>query len=526
MIERMETLTCLDSIIDACRRQCADRGSPVLTERIRDRRLRDRIVAPDAAAALVKSGMAIGTAGDSTRGFPSAVFLALAERARNGLVKDLTLVTSSLPEQMEGWLAEAGALKRRLGSYGNASLRKLINAGKVSCNDVRAETLSYMVRSGSLCKVDCAIVDAVAITEEGFIVPSHAPVDIASLMEAADQVIVEIDGSLPAELEGFYDHYLPPLTPPMTEIPLYGPGQRIGTPWIPIPNAKIKAIVVSDLEKKGSPPAPADGRSARLAGHLAGFFREEVRDGRLPPGLLPIEIGLGSIADGIMKSLATERFANLNVFSAVLGDGVLDLIEAGKCDAATGCALLVSDVGWDRLRRNTAKFRESIVLRPLEIVDHPETVRRLKLIAINGAIEVDIYGHVNSSHISGTHLVNGIGGSAVFAGNAYLSVFSLFSTGSGGDISTIVPMVTHVDHPEHCVDVVVTETGLADLRGLAPVERAGSIIEKCAHPDYRPLLRDYLERARRESGGHEPHVLDEAFSFHRRFRKTKTMRVP
>jgi succinyl-CoA:acetate CoA-transferase len=95
-------------------------------------------------------------------------------------------------------------------------------------------------------------------------------------------------------------------------------------------------------------------------------------------------------------------------------------------------------------------------------------------------------------------MMNGIGGSGDFACNAYISVLvtiSVFVTKSlakNGAISSIVPMVTHVDHPEHDVDVLVTECGLADLRGLAPRERAVLITETCVHPSYRDQMRDYL----------------------------------
>lgn len=497
----------------------------MLTERIRNKELLKKVVTPEAAASLLSDGMTIGTSGDAKRGFASAFFSALADRAKQGGVKDLSLWSSSLPEGLEGMLAEAGALKRRLGSHANATLRKQINSGKVLCNDMRAEMLSFMARSKMLGKLDFAIVDAVAITEEGFIVPSHTPVDIGSLVEAADQVIVEIDGSLPPEIEGMYDHYLPALQPYIKEIPLYNAGQKIGTPYIPISPDKIKSIVISDCEKKGARLMVPDERSNKLAERLGEFFKKEVKEGRLPPNLYPLEIGLGSIADAIMKNLANRDFKNLEVFSAVIGDGAIDLIEAGKCRAATGSGMLVSDNGWAKFCKDIEKFKKVLIMRPLEIVDHPETVRRLRIIAINGAIEVDIYGHVNSSHIAGVNLVNGIGGASVFASNGYLSIFTLLSTSNSGDVSAIVPMVSHVDHSEHCVDVLATEIGIADLRGLSPVERAEAIIENCSHPDYRMLLREYLIKAKKDVGGHEPHILEEAFSFHQRLKKQKTMKI-
>jgi succinyl-CoA:acetate CoA-transferase len=154
-----------------------------------------------------------------------------------------------------------------------------------------------------------------------------------------------------------------------------------------------------------------------------------------------------------------------------------------------------------------------VVLRPSDVSNSPELIRRFGVVAVNSALEVDVYGHANSTHLNGSHLVNGIGGSGDFIRNAHLSVVTLQSTAAGGDISRIVPMVPHVDHTEHDISVVVTEQGVADLRGLDPRERAEALVEQCAHPDYRADLRTYLDRAE-ASGGHMPHDLDTALSWH------------
>jgi succinyl-CoA:acetate CoA-transferase len=172
---------------------------------------------------------------------------------------------------------------------------------------------------------------------------------------------------------------------------------------------------------------------------------------------------------------------------------------------------------------NLERYRHQVVLRPQEISNHPELVRRLGIIAINAALEFDIYGNVNSTHVSGTHMMNGIGGSGDFARNAHLSIFVTKSLAKGGDISRVVPMVSHVDHCEHDVDVLVTECGLADLRGLAPRERAVKIIENCVHPDFRETMASYFERAC-QRGGHTPHLLEEALSWHLRYEQTGSMR--
>jgi succinyl-CoA:acetate CoA-transferase len=149
----------------------------------------------------------------------------------------------------------------------------------------------------------------------------------------------------------------------------------------------------------------------------------------------------------------------------------------------------------------------------------------LGVIAMNGMIEADIYGNVNSTHIMGSKIQNGIGGSGDFARNAYLTIFMSPSTAQRGMISTIVPMVSHVDHTEHDVQVIVTEQGLADLRGLSPKQRAKLIIENCSNPDYKPMLRDYYNRAEHITYGmHTPHVLCESLGWHNRYLRTGTMR--
>ena len=107
---------------------------------------------------------------------------------------------------------------------------------------------------------------------------------------------------------------------------------------------------------------------------------------------------------------------------------------------------------------------------------------------------------------------HGIGGSGDFTRNAFLNFFLTPSTAKGGKVSAIVPMVSHVDHTEHDVQIIVSEHGLADLRGLSPRKRAPRIIDHCADPAFRPALHDYLERAQAARPGavHTPHLLGEA----------------
>jgi succinyl-CoA:acetate CoA-transferase len=289
---------------------------------------------------------------------------------------------------------------------------------------------------------------------------------------------------------------------------------------------KVVAVVETDQPDRNSAFAAPDDNSNRIAGHIIDFLKQEVAAGRLPPNLLPLQSGVGNIANAVLMGLNSGPFENLTAYTEVLQDGMLDMLRSGKLTMASATALSFSPEALADFNANIDTYRERIVLRPQEMSNHPELIRRLGLIAMNAMIEADIYGNVNSTHIMGSSVMNGIGGSGDFARNAYLSFFMTPSTAKGGTISCIVPMVSHTDHTEHDVEIIVTEQGLADLRGLSPTQRARLIIEKCAHPDYREALRDYFERALRDAPGkHTPHILSEALSWHDRFVKTGTMRA-
>ena len=195
-------------------------------------------------------------------------------------------------------------------------------------------------------------------------------------------------------------------------------------------------------------------------------------------------------------------------------------MEKGKCRFGSTCSLTLSDETMKHFFDNIDFFRDKVLIRPGEISNNPEIIRRLGVISMNTALEADIFGNINSTHVVGTKMMNGIGGSGDFTRNAYISIFSCPSVTKEGKISNIVPMVSHLDHSEHSVSVVITDQGIADLRGKSPIQRAEAIIENCAHPAYRPLLRDYLKLAK---GGHTPHTLHAAFAFHETFATTGNM---
>jgi len=484
--------------------------------RVRNASLRSRIMSPQEAAKIVKDGMCVGCSGFTPSGYPKAVPLAVAERVRKGERLQITLWTgASVGPELDGELTEAGAMRRRFPYQTEERIRKAINEGRVSFQDLHLSMTAQNMRYGFYGNMDLAIVEAVAITEEGHLIPSTSVGNSPTFVKQAKEVIVEVNLTQPLELEGLHDIYIPDDPPSRKPIPIVKVSDRVGTPYIECGTDKIAAIVFCDIPDKQRPLSSIDETSRRMAQNLLDLFDLEVKAARLPKELLPLQSGVGSVANAVMAGLMEWPTDGLLVYTEVIQDSVLDLFDAGKLDFASGTSFTPSPQGAQRLYSNLTEYREKVLLRPQEISNHPEVIRRLGVISMNTAIEVDIYGHVNSTMVSGTHMMNGIGGSGDFARNAYLSIFLCPSTAKGGAVSRVVPFCCHVDHTEHDVDVVVTEYGVADLRGLSPRERARQIVEKCAHPDYRPLLKDYMRKAESE-GGHEPHLLDECFSKHLR----------
>jgi succinyl-CoA:acetate CoA-transferase len=233
---------------------------------------------------------------------------------------------------------------------------------------------------------------------------------------------------------------------------------------------------------------------------------------------------VGNIANAVLFGLEEGPFEGLTSYTEVIQDGMIRLLKSGKLTSASATAFSLSPEMLDEVNADMASYRERIVLRPQDISNNPGIIRRLGVIAMNGMIEADIYGNVNSTHVMGSRIQNGIGGSGDFARNGYLSIFMAPSSAKKGTISTIVPMVSHVDHTEHDVQVLVTEQGLADLRGLSPKERAKLVIEKCAAPEYKGLLKDYLSRSEQLSyGKHTPHLLNESLGWHNRYLRSGNM---
>jgi succinyl-CoA:acetate CoA-transferase len=497
----------------------------MILDRIRMEQLKEKVTTADKAADYIKDKMIVATSGFTPSGYPKSVPLALAKRGEQEEI-GITLITgASVGDELDGALSRSGVLKRRFPYQTNKSSRDGINNGSVMYQDMHLSHVPQFIEYGFFGKIDVAIVEAIAITEEGNIIPTTSVGISPQAVKEADIVIVEINTTQSTALEGVHDIYMTERPPFRKPIPITHPGDRIGTPYIVCDPNKIVAIVESDIADKVRPLGPIDEDSKAISKHIIKFLEKEVELGRLPENLLPLQSGVGSVANAVLGGLCDSNFENLTCYTEVIQDSMFDLIDAGKVKVASGTSFTPSEEGLVRLNENMEHYAKHCVLRPMEISNHPEVARRLGVIALNTAIEFDIYGHVNSTNIMGSRMMNGLGGSGDFTRNAYLSFFTTVSTAKNGDISSIVPFVSHVDHTEHDVEVFVTEQGLADVRGLSPKERARCIIENCAHPDYKTQLLDYLTRAEEGKHMHQPHLMNESHAWHYRFLQTGSMKV-
>ena len=479
------------------------------------------------AAQMIKNGDTIGTSGFTAPGSPKAISQAVAEIAEKehaeGRPYKINLFTgASTSDKVDGCLSRANAINMRAPYQNVPDLRKRINAHDVHYFDRHLSEMAQEMRYGFYGKLDYAIIEAAHVSPDGEIILGCGVGNVPTYAALADKIFIELNEKLPQSLLGMHDVYMPLDPPYRREIPIYSPSDRIGSPVLKVDPAKIVGIVHTDSYDGVKPFTAPDEVSKQIGSNVVRFLVSEYESGRLPKEFLPLQSGVGNVANAVLYDLGeSTRLPNFMMYAEVIQDAVLALLKKGKCTFASTCSMTFSDQTEEELFRDLKYFHDKIVIRPAEISNNPEVIRRLGVIAMNTAIEVDLFGGVNSTHVLGTRMMNGIGGSGDFTRNAFISIFSCPSVSKGGVISNIVPMVAHPDHSEHSVDIVVTDQGIADLRHKDPVERAYEIINNCAHPDYRPLLLDYLKAGK---GGQTPHVLRAAFEFHNAFNETGDMR--
>ena len=514
-----------------------------LEERIRCPFLMNKVMKVEDTLPMFKDGMNLGWSGFTPAGYPKAIPIALAEHVEKnnlqGQMRFNLFIGASVGAETEDRWAQNDMIDRRWPYQTGRNIAKAINEGRIRMGDKHlslfAQDLAYgyYTKDSKSGKLDMAIIEVSGITEDGGLIPSASVGVIPEIIQTCDNIILEVNTAMPS-FEGMHDIMVLHAPPHREIIGITRANSRIGSTYVPCDPAKIVAIVESEHVDKGRALAGADEDSVAIANHLLDFFAAEVKAHRLPGNLLPLQSGVGSIANAVVSGLANGPFYDLSVYTEVLQDGMLDLFDSERLKCASSCSLSLSEEhGMPRFIKNREKYQDKIVLRPLSISNNPEVARRLGVIAMNTPVEIDMYGHANSTLINGTRIVNGIGGSGDFLRSGFLKIMHTPSsrptkTDPTG-ISCIVPHAQHIDHTEHDLDIVVTEQGLADLRGLAPRDRAHSIINNCAHPDYKDILNEYFDMAEKDclarGVGHEPQLWDRVFKMQLNNAQNGTMKI-
>lgn len=469
------------------------------------------------AASLIKHGYNIGLSGFTPAGTAKAVTaelakIAEAEHAKGNPFQIGIFTGASTGDSCDGILSRAKAIRYRAPYTTNADFRKAVNNGEIAYNDIHLSQMAQEVRYGFMGKVNVAIIEACEVTPDGKIYLTAAGGIAPTVCRLADQIIVELNAAHSKNAMGLHDVYEPLDPPYRREIPIYTPSDRIGSDCVKVDPAKIVGVVKTDEPNEGGKFSPLDDVTMAIGQNVANFLVGEIKAGRLPKEFVPLQSGVGNVANAVLGCMGENKdIPAFNVYTEVIQDAVIALMKEGRVKFASGCSLSVSNEVIRDIYANLDFFKDKILLRPQEISNNPEVARRLGLVAINTALEADIFGNINSTHVSGTRMMNGIGGSGDFTRSAMLSIFTTPSTAKEGKISAFVPMVSHLDHSEHSVKVIITEYGVADLRGKSPIQRARCIIDNCVHPDYKPLLEEYLAMGIK---GHTPQNLKCCFAFH------------
>ncbi|MCQ2329599.1 MAG: succinate CoA transferase [Paludibacteraceae bacterium] len=485
-----------------------------------------KIMSADEAAKFINNGDIVSFSGFTPAGCPKEVPTAIAHRAEAehaaGREFKIAMYTgASTGDALDGALGRANAVLFRTPYQSSKDMRNRINEQEAHYCDLHLSHMAQELRYGFLPKPKFAIIEACVLTDEGKLVPTSGVGILPTICRLADYLIVELNAAHPAELEGIHDIYEPKDPPYREAIPVFKPSDRCGKPYVMVDPKKVIAVVHTNRPNEVGKFAEVDEVTAKIGENVAKFLVGELKAGRIPSTFLPIQSGVGNIANALLASLGNNPdIPDFEMYTEVIQDTVIDLMRKGRVKFASGCSLTVSQEKLKEVYDNLDFYKKHICLRPEELSNNPEVARRLGLITINTALEADIFGNVNSTHVLGSKVMNGVGGACDFTRNAYISIFTTPSTAKDGKISSIVPMVSHVDSSEHSVRVLITEHGIADLRGKDPIQRANCIIDNCVAPDYREMLRKFLANGPKV---HMPIDLNTCFNMHKALAETGDM---
>jgi acetyl-CoA hydrolase len=470
-----------------------------LAECIESAALLRKVVPVEAAVELVEDGDVLAVSGFTKSAEPKVFLPALARRlAAERPEARITLYSgASLSEEVEGPIAPFVA---RRGPYmSSRTSRRLIHEGKMDFSDVHLSMFARNFMYGFYGDPDLAVVEVSRIRDDGSVILTSAVGISAEALHRARRIVLEVATAGP-DYTGFHDIHLPPRPPDVGwPIPVTWVGDRVGAPYAQLDPDRVVAVVASREPDHGVPFAEVRPIHRRIAQHIVDFLVQSRDRLGWKHWLPPLQSGVGNVANAIVAELHDSPFRRIAFWTEVFQDGMLKFVEdRDRFTAASATGLSFSTAGGREFERLFAQCRDRVILRPMWLSNSPEIIGRLFVIAMNTPLEVDVCGQVNSTHVDGRRIVNGLGGSGDFFRNAYLSIAhtpSVRRLRDGRVVSCVMPVVNHVDHGEHDIKCICTEQGFAVNTQIRDRRRlADDIVEHCAHPHFRPLLREWLRR--------------------------------
>jgi len=480
----------------------------IFTERVECVELRNKLMPVEEAVKLVSNHDKIGISGFTKTGEPKTFLPALARHfEQNAPENRVSLFTgASLAEEVEGPIA--AYLERRAPYMSSKASRKRIHAGEMDFADIHLSAFARNLSYGFYDDLDFAVVEATRIRPDGSVILSGSVGISAEALAHAKKVILEVNTTLP-DYTGFHDIALCGVYPQVNwPIPIVNINDRIGLPYAQFDKSKVVAVIESKMPDYPVAFKATSPTETKIAQNVIEFLLYCHKRFNWGDKLPPMQSGVGNVANAIVGALYDSPFQKIRFWTEVFQDGMMRYVENDeKFEGASATAVSFSQSANDEFYRLFAKCREKVTLRPMWLSNNGELITRMFVIAMNTPIEVDIYGHVNSTHVDGSKVINGLGGSGDFFRHAYLSIVhtpSVRKLKDGRVVSCVLPYVRHIDHTEHDIHCVVTEQGFAvNLQIRSAHRRAEEIIEKCAHPHFQPILREYLKTA---GNGDEPRM--------------------
>lgn len=312
--------------------------------------IESKAMTAEEAAELISHGETIGTSGFTPAGYPKAVPIALGKRAEAlhaaGQDFKINLFTgASVGDELDGTLARAKAIAKRLPYQSNPDIRKALNKGELEFVDLHLSHVAQYMRYGFIERTTTAIIEAVDVSNDGKIYPTMSGGMSATYAGAADRIIVELNSAFDQKLKGMHDVYTPDSPPHRAPLPVFHPGDRIGTPYIKVDPSKIVAIVKTNLTDTNSAFRAPDDVSNAIANHVMEFIVHEQKVGRMPSHL-PYQSGVGNVANAVLGRVANYPGLDpISMYTEVIQDSIFQIIDADRLEVASTCSLTFSPEG-------------------------------------------------------------------------------------------------------------------------------------------------------------------------------------